>query len=115
MYVCVCVCVCVCAEVCLGTADTETWRMAPDGHDLESRDPLVEAAAAPSCVAFCASGPHIDDDSEALASELQLWCRQVERGRAQSGQHATVASSEMPRVDDAAQIVDDGQYKFLLA
>jgi hypothetical protein len=68
-----------------------------------------------SFVAFCASGPPIADDSEALAIELQAWTQQLERGRAQSGQRATVVPGETPRVGEAERIADDGQYKFLLA
>ncbi len=77
--------------------------------------PFGGGCRSPSFVAFCASGPPIADDSEALASELQLCGQQLEWGRAQSGQRATVAPSETPRVDEAEQIADDGQYKFLLA
>ena len=65
MYVCICICifpyvyVYVYDEVCLGAAGTDTWRRAPDGHDLDPLDPLVEAAAAPSCVAApAARTPH---------------------------------------------------------
>jgi hypothetical protein len=39
----------------------------------------------------------------------------LERGRAQSGRRATVDPSTTPCVDEAEQIADDGQYKFLLA
>lgn len=39
---------CIVAEVCHGASDTDTWRRAPDGHDLEPLDPLVEAAGSPS-------------------------------------------------------------------
>jgi hypothetical protein len=41
--------------------------------------------------------------------------QQLERERAQSGHRATVAPSTTPSVDEAEQIADDGQYKFLLA
>ena len=85
---------CIVAEVCHGSADTDTCRREPNGHDLEPLDPLVEAAESPSFVAFCTTGPPIADDSESVHIELQSWTQQLELGREQSGQRATVAPGE---------------------
>jgi hypothetical protein len=81
-------------KVCHGSADTDTCQREPDGHDLEPLDPLVEAAESPSFVVFCTTGPPIADDSEAVHIQLQAWTQQLDRGRAQSGQRATVAPGE---------------------
>ena len=91
-----------------------TCRKTTNGHNLETLDPLVETAESPSFVVFCASGPPIADDSEAIDIELQAWTQQLERGRVQSGQWSTVAPGEMPSVGEVGWITDDGQYKFLL-
>ena len=106
---------CIVAEVGHFASETDTWRRAPDGRDLEPLDPLLEAAGSPSFAAFSASGPAIADGSEALEIELRLWWQKMERERAQSGQRATVAQSTTPSVDEAEQMADDGQYKFMLA
>ena len=106
---------CIVAEVGHFASETDTWRRAPDGRDLEPLDPLLEAAGSPSFAAFSASGPAIADGSEALEIELRLWWQKLERERAQSGQRATVAQSTTPSVDEAEQMADDGQYKFMLA
>ena len=87
--------------------------------DVANQDPLVEAAGSPSfghpLSRSARLPPPIADDSEALAIELQAWTQQFERGRAPSGQRATVVPGETPRVGEAERIADDGQYKFLLA
>ena len=106
---------CIVAEVGHFASETDTWRRAPDGRDLEPLDPVLEAAGSPSFAAFSASGPAIADGSEALEIELRLWWQKLERERAQSGQRATVAQSTTPSVDEAEQMADDGQYKFMLA
>ena len=102
---------CIVAEVCHFASETDTWRRAPDGRDLEQLDPLLEAAGSKSFAAFSASGPAIADGSEALDIELRLWRQQLERERAQSGQRTVGPAS----VDEAEQMADDGQYKFMLA
>ena len=102
---------CIVAEVCHFASETDTWRRASDGRDLEQVDPLLEAAGSKSFAAFSASGPAIADGSEALDIELRLWRQQLERERAQSGQRTVGPAS----VDEAEQMADDGQYKFMLA
>ena len=88
--------------------------------DVANQDPLVEAAGSPSfghplSRSARLAPPLPMTPKRSPSNSTQAWTQQLERGRAQSGQRATVVPGETPRVGEAERIADDGQYKFLLA